>query len=329
MNIVFLQPKTQQDRVFHQGHFHQLNELGKVTPSDYTVKMSSEQLLGHIRGADVAITSWGSPVVTEEVLQTAPGLKLILHAAGSVKGYIEPALWERGVRIANGSEAIGKGVAETALGLTITSLKNIWRLSQFVREGGWRPAQFGVKELYEITIGVIGGGMAGSQYIRLLQNFDVDVLLFDPLLSAAQAEAMGATKVGLDQLLERSDVVSIHAPSLPETYHLLGRDQLKAMKDDCILINTARGTIIDEQALCEELSQGRLYACLDVTDPEPLNPSSPLRKLPNVILTPHIAGAVHNGLHRLGQYVINDIKHFINGQPLRGEIKIDQLAIIA
>lgn len=282
-----------------------------------------------IAGADIAITSWGCPPLTACILDKAPGLKAVLHAAGTVKGIVTPDLWERGIRVSSANGPLGVGVAETALGLTITSLKSMWWLSQSTRGGGWNAGKDKIRELYEVTIGVIGAGKAGSHYIRLLRNFDVSVLVYDPTLTAEQATAMGARKVELEELMAASDVVSIHAPSLPETYKMINRERLALMKDDAILINTARGSVLDEAALAAELAAGRLFACIDVTDPEPPAKDHPFRSLPNCILIPHIAGAVNNGVKRLGQFAIDELKRLSAGQPLEGEVLEEQLATLA
>ena len=173
--------------------------------------------------------------------------------------------------------------------------------------------------------------MAGSHYMELLQMFDVEILLNDPFISAEDAQKrFNAKKVELDELLRTADVVSIHAPSIPETYHMFNRDTLALMKKDAVLINTARGSIIDEEALYEHMKAGNLkYACLDVFDPEPPRADHPLRTLPNCIMTPHLAGLTHNGLLRIGSHCVSEIERYLNGQPLTTEVIQQQLSTMA
>lgn len=325
---VLPEPKIQK-RIFGDIHWRQLEALGTVVRNDQEGAPQSATLKAVLEGADFAITSWGCPLLTQDVLDQAPDLKAVIHAAGTVKGIVTPALWERGIRVSSGNGQLGIGVAETALGLTIASLKNMWALSQSTRSGEWSTGKDKVRELYQLTVGVIGAGKAGSHFIRLLRNFHLDILIYDPIVTAEQAAGMGATKVELDVLLRNSDVVSIHAPSLPETYKLMNRERLALMKDDAILINTARGSIVDEQALVEELGKGRLFACLDVTDPEPPAADHPLRSLPNCILTPHIAGAVNNGVMRVGQFAIDEVKRILSGEALEGEVRAEQMSTLA
>ncbi|MDF2716474.1 MAG: hypothetical protein K0R28_3399 [Paenibacillus sp.] len=327
MKIAMLQGKETTDGIFAQKHLDAIGKMGELVMNPIAGRPSAEQIAELIDGAEVAITSWGCPALTPGILDRAPNLKVILHAAGTVKGIVTPEVGERGIRVSNASDALGQGVAETALGLTIVSLKNIWRLAQSMRKGEWSKAK--VTELYDITVGVIGAGRAGGHYIRLLRQFDVRILVFDPAQSAERIKEMGAELVSLEQLLRESDVVSIHAPSIPETANMLNEKTLSWMKDDAILINTARGTIIDEAALTAELTKGRLWACLDVTYPEPAAADHPFRSLPNVILTPHLAGAVNNGKRRIAAYVIDELARFQKGLPMHGEVHLGNLHLMA
>ncbi|RKN83915.1 hydroxyacid dehydrogenase [Paenibacillus ginsengarvi] len=329
ITIAVLPDPVTQKRIFGEMQWKQLEAIGTVVRNDLDGYPTPETLARFIRGADYAITSWGCSKLTTDILQQAPNLKAVFHAAGTVKGIVTPELWQRGIRVSSGNGPLGRGVAETALGLTIASLKNMWRLTQTTREGGWNAGKERISELYQITIGVIGAGKAGRHYMELLRCFEVSIVVYDPVLTTEQAKALGVTKLELDELLRLSDVVSIHAPSIPETYKMLNAAKFALMKDDAILINTARGSIVDEEALIKELQQGRLFACLDVTDPEPPAADSPLRSLPNCILTPHIAGAVNNGVRRLGQFAIDELSRMLSGGSLEGEVKEEQLAVLA
>ncbi len=281
-----------------------------------------------LKDADVAVTSWGSPQMTKELLDVAPNLKLIVHAAGSVKSIVTDEMYDRGIRIVSAARVLSEGVSETALGLTIASVKNFFALNAETHAGGW--SHTGITEMYQITIGIAGFGIAGRHYAELLRAFSVDVIAYDPGVSAEEMVKLGVRKVELDQLFAECDVLSLHAPELPSTYHMVNREALAQMKNGAILINTARGTLVDEDALVEALESGKLkYACLDVTSPEPPVADSPLRKLPNCILTPHLAGQANNGLYKLGDHCYNEIVHFINEEPLNGEIIREMLATIA
>lgn len=328
IKIAVLPTTKTQKRIFGASHYAQLEALGKVICNSGDVSDPAATKI-NIQNADVAITSWGCPNLDNAILDHAPNLRAVFHAAGSVKPIVTDDLWERGIRVSSANGPLGRGVAETALGLTITSLKDMWHLSRRMESSGWSETRVNVRELYDVTIGVIGAGKAGQYYIDLLRNFDVDVLIYDPFVTEEKAQSMGAVKVELEELMTRADVVSIHAPSLPATHKMINAARLKLMKDDAIIINTARGSIIDEPALIAELQKGRLFACIDVTDPEPPPADHPFRSLPNCILLPHIAGSVNNGVRRLGQFSIDELKRFIAGEALEGEVLQEQMASLA
>lgn len=328
MRIVLLQGKEQRERIFRDSHLDRLRRFGEVVVNEQRGAPGEELLRTLIEGADVAVTSWGCGPLTARVLERAPDLRLVLHAAGTVKPIATPELWARGIRVSNSTEALGKGVAETALGYTIVSLKDMWRLAAQTRAGGWGPVSR-VREVYGVTVGVVGAGRAGSHYMKLLRNFDVRIVLYDPFVSEIRAKELGAEKVTFERLLAESDCISIHVPSLPETRHMFNAAAFARMKDDCVLINTARGSIIDETALAAELEKGRFFVCLDVTDPEPPAADHPFRKLSNVVLTPHIARAVNNGLERIAQSVIDDLSAYASGCPMAGEVSAEQMNQLA
>lgn len=310
-----------QERIFPAAAWTRLAEFGDVVRTGELPEIAD--------GAEVLITSWGCPPLTAEILATAPDLRLVVYAAGSVKGIVTPALWRAGIRVSSAAGPLSRGVAETALGMTIAALKNLWRLDSDAAVGGWSDERARVRELYDITIGVVGAGHAGRQYLELLRPFDADLLVYDPYLPAERAQSLGASPVSLDELLRRSDVVALHAPSIPATRHMIDAAALELFKPDAILLNTARGALIDEVALVAKLRTGRLYAVLDVTDPEPPAPDHPFRTLPNCVLTGHVAGAVNNGLHRLGRHAVAEIESYVDGRPLAGEVYETQLATLA
>ncbi len=165
-------------------------------------------------------------------------------------------------------------------------------------------------------VGVIGASRIGRRVIELLRPFDLRVSLTDPYVDETGAAELGVPLRGLDHLLRTSDVVTIHAPETPETHHLVGPRELSLMPDGAVLINTARGGLLDHDALITELRTGRLSAILDVTDPEPLPTDSPLYDLPNAFITPHLAGSQGNEAARLGLAVAEEAERLGAGQPL-------------
>lgn len=330
MNRIVLLPGTDVwSEIFTDKYLDRLRSFGELVVNPQPGRPDKRHTAELIRDADIVITSWGCPPFDADILRGADRLKLVTHAAGTVKGIVTPALIERGVRISSANDALGVGVAETALGLTITSLKRMWELARSTRAGHWEEGKEHIRELFDVTVGVVGAGKAGRHYIRLLRQFEVDILLYDPTVSEEEAAALGCRKVEFEELLRESEVVSIHAPSIPETYHMFRAETLAMMRDEAILINTARGSLINEAHLAAELAKGRLFACIDVTEPEPPAADHPFRRLPNVVLIPHIAGAVNNGKQRLGRYVLEEIRRFLAGEPLDGEVNLQNLHVIA
>jgi phosphoglycerate dehydrogenase-like enzyme len=265
--------------------------------------------------ADACITSWDVAQLDADVMAAAPRLRAMAHMGSSVKRFVSDALWAREVCVTSAGLALAVDVAETTLGLMIMGMKRVWPLAQHVREGGWRETPWWpARELFGKEVGIIGASNVGRHVIKLLQAFAVHVLVYDPFISADEAALQGAQKVDLDELLRRSDIVSLHAPAKPETHHMLGAGRLALMKDNALLINTARGALIDEPALIDELSRGRFFAFLDVTDPEPPAADSPLRRLDNVVVMPHIAGCIEN-CGRMGELAVEELRRFFAGEP--------------
>ncbi len=285
-------------------------------------------LLALLPAADACITGWDVAALDADVLAAASRLRALAHTGGSVKRFVSEGVWQRGIHVTSAAPALARDVAETTVGLMLVGMKRIWPLGQHVRQGGWRETSWWpARELYRKEVGIVSASNVGRHVIDLLRPFGVHVLIYDPFISVEQAAALGAEKVDLDDLLRRADVVSLHAPAKPDTFHLLDARRLALMKDDALLINTARGTLVDEPALVAELSKGRFFAFLDVSDPEPPGADSPLRRLDNVVLTPHIAGCIED-CTRLGELAVEELRRFFAGEPPIYQITPDMFARI-
>jgi len=311
-------------------HFKTFVEVNDV--SSLPEKIDESFIKENIEDVEVCVSCWGTPPFTKEILDRASKLKLIAHSAGSVKPIVTDYVWEKGIRVTSAAPAIATAVAETTLGLMIISLKRIPQLNEIVRKGFWKLEDevSRAKSLYNITVGIIGASNVGRNVIELLGNFQVEILLYDPYVTQEEGEQLGVKLTTLEELLTHSDVISLHAPSIPETHHMINRENIKLLKRGAVLINTARGSLIDEAALVERLTEGDIFACIDVTDPEPPDINSPLRKLPNVILTPHIAGG--SGItdrQRQGRYIIDQVYKFVTQGKLDYEVTKDMLPRIA
>ncbi|MFE3389894.1 hydroxyacid dehydrogenase [Streptomyces anulatus] len=285
-----------------------------------------------LAGAELLITCWGAPPLTAEVLAAAPRLRAVVHAAGSVKHHITPACWERGLRVTSAAAANALPVAEYTLAAILLAGKNVLPAARRYRElrtpHDWRTELAGHGN-YRRCVGIVGASRIGRRVIELLRPFDLEVLLFDPYVDAGTAARLGAEQVGLDELCARSRIVSVHAPELPATRHMIGAAQLAAMPDGATLINTSRGSLIDGDALLPELVSGRLNAVLDVTEPEVPPASSPLYDLPNVLLTPHVAGSLGDEIHRLADFALDEVARYASGLPFADPVTPEDLARMA
>jgi phosphoglycerate dehydrogenase-like enzyme len=315
-------------RIFSDAAWRALEAFAEVIHHPKDEPADKAGLLALLPPADACITGWDVAPIDADVLAAAPKLRAIAHTGGSVKRFVSEAVWARGIHVTSAAPALAQDVAETTLGLIIVGVKRILPLSQHVRAGGWRESPaWPSREVHSSVIGIVGASNVGRRVIDLLRPFHTQILLYDPYVDEEEAARLGVAKVELEELVRRADVVSLHAPALPSTRHMLNRALLRLMKDDTVLINTARGALIDEEALIEELSKGRLFAFLDVTDPEPPAVDSPLRRLPNVIVTPHLAGCITDCTH-LGEMAVEELRRFFAGEPPLNRITPDQFSRI-
>lgn len=297
----------------------------RLAPAPLTGPLTGAAAREVLVDADVLITGWNCPRLTAAVLDLAPRLRAVVHAAGSVKSLVSEALWERGVIVSSAADAnAGPVVAFTLAAITFAAKGVLPAAAGYAR--GWPP--FAERTGADgRTVGVIGASRIGRRVVTALAASDAGhrVLLTDPYVTAADAEALGAELVTLPELCRRSGIVSVHAPELPETRGLLSAEMLKLIPDGGVVINTARGSLVDTQALARECGTGRLDAFLDVTDPEPLPPGHPLLALPNVLVTPHLAGAQGSEVRRLGEYAVAEVERLVRGEELRGRLRREEL----
>jgi phosphoglycerate dehydrogenase-like enzyme len=323
--------KKHYQRMFSPQALKTLEEFAEVIHAGEE-PASKEELITLLANADACLTSWEVAQLDADVMAAAPNLKAMAHMGSSVKRFVSDAFWERGVHLTSAGIALARSVAETTVGLMLVGQKQIWPLGQHVRDGGWRDSpvweRWYSRELFRKRVGIIGASNVGRHVIELLKPYEVNILLYDPFVDEAGAAELGVTKVELDELLAQSDVVSLHAPANKATYQMLNAEGLARMKDDALLINTGRGTLIDEQALIAELQKGRFFAFLDVTDPEPPALDNPLRSLPNVVVTPHIAGCIENCNH-MGELAVEELRRFFAGEPAAYQITYEMFKRIA
>lgn len=318
--------------IFSERDAERLKSVARVL-NDPPEEAGADFLKRHLGEADIVITSWDTAPLDEAVLDGAGRLRLLCHAAGSVRPVTSRALWERGVRVASAASAISHGVAEYCLGLALMASKRVFWLSAGARRGEWTESAScfgGLFELYQQPVGVIGAGHIGRQLLKLLSHFDCERWIYDPFCPESQAAELGARKAGdLEELFARCRVVSLNAPSNEGTREMLRGRHFAQLRPGSVFINTAGSIQIHEEEFVAELRKGRFVACIDRCATEPCALDHPYRMLPNVILTPHIAGVAAENRLRIGTYVVEEVEAFAMGSPPVREITEEQLEKMA
>ena len=285
---------------------------------------------GVLAEAEVILSGWGAPAMDGGFLAAAPNLRVVLYGAGSIRRVATPAFWERGLRITSAYAANAVPVSEYALAAILFSLKRGWHFAFSAQREKALPRQGQVPGAYGSTVGLVSLGMVGRLVRERLRPFDLRVVAYDPFVTPEEAHVLGVDLMSLEDLFASSDVVSLHVPLLPETEGMILGSHLASMKRNATLINTSRGAVVREAEMVEVLGERPdLWAVLDVTHPEPPEPDSRLYDLPNVVLTPYIAGSLGNECRRMGRLAVDELRRYVAGEPLKHEITRERAALMA
>ncbi|NQU43194.1 hydroxyacid dehydrogenase [bacterium] len=269
----------------------------------------------------IILSGWGPPVLDEAFLKAAPNLEAVFYGAGSVRGMLTDAFWERDIVICSAWGANAVPVAEYTVSQILFCLKWGYRAMRSYRPEHRAERSKDVPGAYGSVVGLIGLGMIGRLVAEKLRPFDMQVIAYDPYARPEDAERLGLGLVSLDEIFKRSDVVSLHVPLLDGTRGMLGAEHFEAMKPNASFINSARGAIVRENEMVRVLQQRPdLFAVLDVTWPEPPSADSPLWEMENVVLTPHIAGSMGNEVGRHGRYMLDELRRYLVGEPLKWQV---------
>ncbi|MBI2512103.1 MAG: hydroxyacid dehydrogenase [Opitutae bacterium] len=283
-----------------------------------------------LRDTEVIFSGWGAPRMDEEFLRAVPKLRAVFYAGGSVRYFVTDALWRRGVRLTTAQAINAIPVAEFTAAAIVLGLKRVWHYARVTRETRDFPTERPMPAAFGTVVGLVSYGTIARLVRERLRTLEVEVVVYDPLLRAEDARREGMRKVELDELFAISDAVSVHTPQLPETLGLIRGAHLERMRSGTFFLNTARGAIVNEPEMIDVLRRRPdLQAFLDVTAPEPPAADSPLYTLPNVVLTPHIAGSVGSECLRMGHAMIDEFERLRAGKPLRWEITAARAELIA
>jgi phosphoglycerate dehydrogenase-like enzyme len=287
-------------------------------------------LVAEADGAAALIVCHGAPRITARIMDALPGLRFIGELEGDrfARRVDVEAAWERGIRVVDTTNGSSYGVSEWALAMALIGLRNAgawFRRIVVDRQATFYPELFsdvGFRnaELTGKTVGLIGCGIIGRRLLELLEPFHCTIYVHDPYVPRELADIYDVTLTSLDRVMSLSDVVICLAPITPSTRGMLGARELGLLRDDAVFVNVSRGAIVQTEPLIAELRSGRIIACLDVWDPEPIPVESPIRDLPNVFLTPHIAGVTAASAPRFFAIMVDELERFFAGHETRYDL---------
>ena len=335
MKAVFMGLEKNIDYVYDEASFARLHELCDLCHAPVITKDNIEEYAEQLKDTEFAFSTWGMQHYTvEEIKKYFPSLRALFYAAGTVKDFAREFL-EAGVKVFSAWGANAVPVAEYAVAQIILANKGFYTAMHYCTQN---PADRGAatdifkahKGNYGARVGLLGLGMIGSMVADMLKQYTLEVVAFDPFCSEEKAQSLGVKLVSLEELFETSDVISNHLANKPETVGIINAELIFSMKEDATFINTGRGAQVDEEALAEFMAYHPFAtAVLDVTDPEPPLPSSPLFGKMNIYLTPHIAGSSGDEVHRMAEYMCGECEKFIAGEKCRWEVTLDMLKTMA
>jgi len=322
VKVVSLMDKKMYSRVMSKNAEQKLCSFAQLIKNEKDYVPSDEEIEKLLSDAEGCLTGWGVKI-PESAIKNAKRLRIIGHVAGTVKPVVPKSACDKGIIITSAKAVMAKSVAEMTLALTVASLRNFLEHDRAFKERGTRGDEnifcSKNKGLYRSRIGLVGVGQVGRELINMLRPFgeEVEIWVYDPYLSEEEAEKLSVRLVSLKWILSECDVISLHAAATKETYHMIGKQEVKMIRDGAVFINTARGSLVDYAALFAELKTGRFKAALDVyleTIDDSLLARSPYRKLDNVIITPGIAGPSAQVEKQMGEVVAEDLHRFFSGQ---------------
>lgn len=314
-------------RHFPEQILARLQTMGEVVLNPYDRQFTGDELRARLMDTEILITHWGTPQITEELLDAAPKLKLLAHGAGTVAHIASEAFYEKGIPVISANSVMAKYVAESVLSYILAALQRIPEMDRDMHEGRWRRKHDQVQSLSMNDIGLIGLGTVGRNLLDYLRPFSVRVHVYDPYLNEDALDAWDyARRCSFEEAMSRP-IVSVHAAQTPETFHMINARALSLMPDGGLFVNTARGSLVDTGALIGELTTGRISAALDVFEKEGEG-SAPgaLAQCNNALLQPHMAASAVSW--QMTQAIIDDIERFLAGQPLLLRIPLSQYRLM-
>ena len=278
-------------------------------------QFTKEELRSLLPGYDAVLTGWGTPMLSEDVLSGSSRLKLIVHTGGTVGNLVDSFAYDRGITVFSGNQLYAESVAEGTLAYMLLAQRRLPDYLGRVREGHWRSEADVWEGLLGKTVGIVGIGTISTILIRMLQVFGVTIKVFSGHeIPEELISRYGVQPASLEEIFSTCDIVSLHSALNSRTRGGIRKAHFRLLKDNALLVNTARGDVLDEEALIEELQTGRIRAVLDVYHQEPLPANSPLRSLPNVYAIPHMGGPTLDRRPHITEALIREAERFFRGE---------------
>ena len=315
------------DTFFTKENIAFTETLGEIIWLD-TENITEDELKENIKDCELYVTCWGSPPLTPQLIKAAPKLKLLTHLGSTVAPVVCDGVCEQGVRVISGFDYYSKSTAEGAVAYMLAFLRKIpFYSNRLKKQKIWREANDYTDSVIYKKIGIVGFGGVGRYVAKMLSNFDVELCVYDiAQISNKEKEQYGITQCGIEEIFSTCDIISLHLPYNDSTYHLVDDTLLSKIKRGALLVNTARGAIIDEVALINHLQKGDFNAVLDVYEKEPIDLNSPLLDLDNVLLLPHQGGPTVNLRAVITKKLMKESADFINNNlPLKNEISAQRI----
>ena len=315
-------------RYFPEELVERLRELGEVERNPFDRSFTTEELCERIADVDILLTHWGTPKIDETVLARAPKLRLVAHAAGSVAGIAGEALYRRDIPVISANPVMARYVAESVLGYMIAGTHRFAQTDRILRSGGWDKLESEQRSLYGARIGLIGLGAVGRELLDLLAPFRCKVSVCDPYLPEDALAKWDFASLCDFGTAMKNPIVSVHASKTPETYRMIDKKALELLPAGALLINSARGSLIDTEALITAQKEKKLYAVLDVYEKEGAGSidEALLALTDGTLLQPH-AAAIAAGA-QMTEAVIDDIGRFVRGEPLQLRVSHQQFSLM-
>lgn len=321
------------DKIYSPDDQKDVAELVDIyaPPQKSNILQTTPKLLGDV---EIILSGWQAPKFDAEFLDAAQKLEIVFYAASSIRGIVDDAFWQRGIKVSTSQKNMAGHVADFTFAQIILCLKQAYKaITDYYKHKDFFRKQYEDKVVgtYGSTIGLISLGAIGRMTAERLKSLNVKLLAYDPFISQSEAAQLGVEMASLNDIFINCDCISLHTPWLKETEKMITGRHFELMKENASFINTARGAVIDENEMIEVLRQRPdIFACLDVTHPdEPPRKDSALWDLPNVLLTPHIAGNAGNERCHLGRAMVDELRRYINNEPLKCEVKKEQAEFMA